>query len=548
MFKSKVLIIAVFLLAFILRFWGLGVVPSGFDADEAAFGYNSYSLLKTGKDEYGKVLPLSLKSFGEYKPALYSYFTIPFIQTFDLNPFSARTASALFGFLTVVLFYFFVLKVSANKKVALFSSLVLATSPWHINLSRTVSEVILALFFNILLLYSLFLFREVRNKKWLIIAIVAALLSILSYTASRFFTPLLILLFFILLRNKENLKEFIRPYRLLIFLILGAVVFYTFIDSANRIKQISVFETPQTRLVLEEQIRENRNTPVTVTRAFHNKVVNYSRTIAENYAKYFTFDFLFLNGGLPQRMKIPDSGLFYFWQLPFILFGIYLVFKKRDQIGLFMTAWWLLSLIPVSMTFDEVPNVYRSAISLPPILYICALGFVGFYSNLSTIKKALLVFIVIISVWEISYYELQYLRQDVHRPWYRGYAYKELVQDINKDYEKYDKFIITKAHSSPYIYLLFYSKYDPKKYQAMGSPRDIVAYGGFDKYLFSEHDCPSFSFPRKKLGKDGTFLFVDNGNCADHTDSYIKDPVKLIKVIYWKDNTKALKLLEYKPL
>jgi len=547
MFKNKV-VIAVFLFAIILRFWGLGVIPSGFDADEAAFGYNSYSILKTGADEYGKFFPLSLKSFGEYKPALYSYLSIPFVWAFDLSPFSVRFVSALFGSLTVIFFYFFVSKITKDNKLALVAALLLAILPWHINLSRTVSEVILSLFFNIVLLYSLFVFKETNNKKWLVVVLLATLLSILSYTASRFFTPLLILLFLLFLRNKENLKVFIKPYKWLIFLTLTIVVFYTFIDSANRIKQISIFETPQTKLVLEEQIRENEGTPVLLTRAFHNKVINYSRTIIENYASYFTLDYLFLKGGQPQRMRIPDAGLFYLWQLPFILFGLYLAFKNKNRIALLMLSWWFISLIPVALTFDEIPNVYRSAIILLPILYICSLGLINFFNDRSDIRKIVFGVLIIVSVWEFFYFVMQYYRQEVHRPWYRGYAYKELVRDINKDYEKYEKIIITKAHSSPYIYLLFYSKYDPKKYQALGSPRDIVANGGFDKFLFSEHDCPSFSFPRKELGSSGTHLFIDNGNCESLDDLVYNQTTKLIKIVEWKDDSSAFKLLEYNPV
>lgn len=547
MFKNKILII-IFILALLLRFIGLGSFPSGFDADEAAFGYNTYSLIKTGGDEYGNILPLSLKSFGEYKPALYSYLSIPFVLVFDLNSLSVRFVSALFGSLTVVIFYLLAYRLSNNNKFALIASLILAISPWHINLSRTVSEVIISLFFNIALLYSLFNFRDTKKKKWLAIAALSIILSILSYTASRFFVPLLIFLFLFFSKDKDNLLNFAKPYKLLIFLTIGIVVFYTLLDSANRIKQISIFETPQTKLILEEQIRENQGTPIFLIRAFHNKIVNYSRTIVENYANYFTLDYLFLEGGQPQRMKIPDAGLFYLWQLPFLIFGLYLVLRNRDKIGLFMLLWWLISLIPVSFTFDEIPNVYRSAIIIIPVVYILSLGIFYFYRIRPSFKSVIFTGLILLAIWELLYYGMQYLRQDMHRPWYRGYAYKELVDNLNKDYDRYEKFVITKANSSPYIYILFYSKYDPKKYQKLGSPRDIVANGGFDKFLFSEHDCPSSSFPKNKLQNLENILFIDNGSCKLLDDVAYRKTTKLIKVIDWKDGTDAFKLLEHKPL
>ncbi|MGH7202986.1 MAG: hypothetical protein ACREHC_00910 [Candidatus Levyibacteriota bacterium] len=66
------------------------VYPPCFNADEAAFGYNAYAIVKTGADDYGTFLPLRLKSFGDYKMPLYSYLSVPFVGIFGLNEFSTR--------------------------------------------------------------------------------------------------------------------------------------------------------------------------------------------------------------------------------------------------------------------------------------------------------------------------------------------------------------------------------------------------------------------------------------------------------------------------
>lgn len=70
--KTLYLFLIIFL-AFSLRFYKLGSVPAGFFSDEAAVGYNAYSLLKTGKDEFGKPWPFLFISFGEGKLPLYIY-------------------------------------------------------------------------------------------------------------------------------------------------------------------------------------------------------------------------------------------------------------------------------------------------------------------------------------------------------------------------------------------------------------------------------------------------------------------------------------------
>lgn len=107
--------------AVFLRFWQLGQIPEGFVADEAAYGYNAYSILKTGKDEYGEPFPLVLKSFGDYKAGVYSYLTIPFIYFHGLNEWSVRAPSAVFGVLFVLLTYLLAYRLSKNRTIALLS-------------------------------------------------------------------------------------------------------------------------------------------------------------------------------------------------------------------------------------------------------------------------------------------------------------------------------------------------------------------------------------------------------------------------------------------
>ncbi len=63
---KKFLLIIILIIAAFLRLWRLESIPPSLTPDEAALGYNAYSVLKTGKDEYGKVLPIIFKSFGDY--------------------------------------------------------------------------------------------------------------------------------------------------------------------------------------------------------------------------------------------------------------------------------------------------------------------------------------------------------------------------------------------------------------------------------------------------------------------------------------------------
>jgi len=153
--KNTLIFIAIIILGFVLRFYRLGSLPS-LNADEAAIGYNVFSLIETGKDEHGNVWPLQFQSFNDYKPGGFFYVVLPFVKLFGLNVWAVRIPGALLGGLTVVVLYFFVKKVFLDQKLALIASFLLAISPWHIHFSRGAWEVNAASFMILVGLWLLF--------------------------------------------------------------------------------------------------------------------------------------------------------------------------------------------------------------------------------------------------------------------------------------------------------------------------------------------------------------------------------------------------------
>src|SRR4030043_2030959 len=120
----------ILVLAFFLRFYKLGEVPISLDWDENSNAYNAYSILKTGRDEYGNFLPLTNRSFDDYKPPLYMYLNVPSVAIFGLTPFAARLPSAIFGFLTVPLVYLLAKKLFEKQNIAILAAFFLAFSLW----------------------------------------------------------------------------------------------------------------------------------------------------------------------------------------------------------------------------------------------------------------------------------------------------------------------------------------------------------------------------------------------------------------------------------
>src|SRR4030042_5000305 len=171
--NKKILLILI--LAFFLRFYSFPSIPLGFSPDEASFGYDAYSLLKTGKDQWGHKLPLVLESFGDFKSPLYTYMAIPFISIIGLTKFAVRLPNALLGTAAVYVTYLLVKTIKnyfdkkleiGNWKLETYASLLLAISPWHIMMSRGAFEANLTTFFLPLGMY-LFLIG-LKNHKYLV--------------------------------------------------------------------------------------------------------------------------------------------------------------------------------------------------------------------------------------------------------------------------------------------------------------------------------------------------------------------------------------------
>ena len=132
------------LVAVLLRFSFFGVVPPALNWDEASLGYNAFSILKTGHDEWGRFMPLTFEAFGDYKLPVYIYSAVPFVGILGLNEWAVRLPSMLAGVLSVLLIYWIILIESRNQTWAVTSALLLAVSPWATFLSRIALEANLA--------------------------------------------------------------------------------------------------------------------------------------------------------------------------------------------------------------------------------------------------------------------------------------------------------------------------------------------------------------------------------------------------------------------
>jgi len=96
-------IIGLLSLGLFLRAYRVTASPPSLYWEEAALGYDAYSILQTGKDHHGSAWPImAFESFGDWKPSFYFYTVVPFIKLLGLNVWAIRLPSALAGVFTVL--------------------------------------------------------------------------------------------------------------------------------------------------------------------------------------------------------------------------------------------------------------------------------------------------------------------------------------------------------------------------------------------------------------------------------------------------------------
>lgn len=549
-YSTSIFLALILFLATFIRFYKLSEFPVGFHGDEASLAYNAYSILLTGRDENRDFLPIHSYISRTYRPIGYTYLTIPSVLLFGLNEFSARFAGALFGILTVGAVYFLSLSLFNKKSTALVTALLLAVNPWHVGLSRASAESLAALFFVVVGFICVIKLIQDKHRPILfsVFAILSFVASFATYPAPRVFVPtllfVLIPLVFFYHRKKIKIILFlgIATFCMSAFFILGTK------GGLVKFNDVGILSYELPKALLLEDIREDGTvfTPPLISRVFHNKVTAYGRFFIKEYMQYFSFNSLVGGEILPMRYRIHEIGLIYIVDMAFLLLGIYSVFRYRAFGLVFALCWIIIGPFASALTWEDTPNVLRSLPLVVGLILLSAYGATHIPKQLiknKSYRTFLYAGIVLVYGYCIlTYFHQYYVHGLRHRPWYRDYGFKELIQ-FTESKPEYKKVYVTKATAGPYIHFLFYLKFDPKIYQQTNSVRDDD-YKGFGKYIFVPDECPDPAEYRKRGILDNTandnILFIANGTCNTPLS------VNELKVIVRPDDTPVFRVWEAK--
>ena len=539
---SYLILFIILALSLFLRFYKLNVNPPSLDWDEASLGYNAYSILKTGADEYGNKLPISIRSFDDYKPAAYVYLAVPSIAVFGLNETGVRFPSALFGFLSVIVIYFLVKEIfnhwedDRKEKLALIAAFFWGVSPWSLQFSRAAFEANVGLFF-FLLGFFLFL-KSIRSPKMVFLSVISFAVSLYSYHSFRLIVPLFAVACLIYFWKEiwENKKYYIVG--AIFALILAVPVFFSFVGpsgSASRLSMVSLFADTSVIANSTKEVQRDLQNKDFIGSLFDNRRLAYSLAVAKSYFDQWNPDFLFFHGDSGVQHHAVNMGMLYLWDFPFILIGLYALFKRRTKRIWLLLIVFLLAPLPAAISTGS-PHPVRAIAMAPEFSIFAASGvYYLFFQEKAVRNKILLGIVSLLFIFNFAYYLHQYyVNTPVEYGYFWQYGNKEAILDAKSLEDKYSKIIFTYAYDQPYIYYLFYNKIDPAWYQQNWN------YLGTGQVERMRRVIGKYEFRDINWGQDKT---LRNTLLIGSPQEIPANAPGLIKTIYYLDGTVAYRIV-----
>ena len=524
--KQTLLLGLIILIAIFFRFYRLGMVPPSPSLDEVSIGWNSYSILETGRDEYGTKLPILLRAYDDWRPALYVYLVIPFIKILGLSVTAVRLPSVLLSLITVFATYFLVQELFKNSKnkvnYSLVAAFLLAISPWHIYISRLGHEVNAGLTFSIL---AIFFFLKGVHRKKLIFFISSAIffaLSFYSYQSQKIFGPLIILSLGLIYRKQLwQLKKEVIVAGLVGLLLLIPIIKVSFTPEAMiRFQGTSIFvNQPELSQRTAERIARDYQQGNILGLILDSRRVAMGLVVLRAYLSHFDLTWLLFNSGA-ENHKVPSLGLFYLWELPLLLIGGYQLatgrFSQKSKLLIF--SWLFIAPLSASITTDA-PHAMRTFNVLPIPQILTAIGMMTIMKRIK-LKPWLIALVIIFLFFSLCYLYHNYF---VNFPYEQSdsfqYPLAQAIKYVLPIEDQYQKIVISNQNHGyqSYMFYLFFSQYGPKLYLNQGG----TISGGYNKtHQFGKYEFRPIEWGREI--KEGV-LYMGNFNDFPETITPLRE-------------------------
>ena len=471
--KKKLILFFLFTVSFLVRVYQLDQLPSILNRDEAALAYNASLLKETGRDEWGKLWPLSLESFGDYKLPGYVYSLVGLFKFLPQEDWVVRLPSAIAGSVLILLAFFFAKAIGFRDPWAWLFTVLIATTPVFFFYSRIAFEANLAL--TLFVSGLVLLLSKANGKKRLIfdlISVLLILLSVLTYN-----TPLLLLPFIlpilIWLRGLKSWKEWLIP--TISLCLITVIMGYQLLSLSSQKSGITIF---QDETVWINSVNYRQQFPGAWQTVLGNKYVYYSYLVSQNYVRSFSSAFLVAGHGGHPWHSLPNHGhlleVVYFFGIIGILTIIFELllaiksskFPKKIRTDASLLYLLLVSLLPAVVTVDA-PHATRSLLFFFLFNFFTLFGLKKSYHFIrdhTQIKKNALFITFSILLVSLSlryfrdYFVTYFYQQQSLKP-----GFEEIMLEVDQQYLD-QKIAVIDQEGYHYVLLAWYLKISPEHF------------------------------------------------------------------------------------
>ena len=306
-----------------------------------------------------------------------------------------------------------------------------------------------------------------------------------------------------------------------IIILLPVIPFFLTPQAGLRYREVNIFSDPE--IVIRANQEMANDNWAWWSRIIHNRRWGYTRSFIRHYLDHFNPSFLFIKGDGNPKFSTQDVGQLFLWELPFLIWGVLLLLRKKMRHWWLIPFWLLIGIAPAA-TARETPHALRIETTLPTWQILTALGVAGFleWMKKKKIKKLLESSVIILTflllLLNFVYFQHIYWRHypiDYSNEWQHGY--KSAIEFIKTVEDQYDEIWFTDKLGRPYVYFLFYLRENPQKFwQEAKIEREVFGFvkvRSFDKYYF---------FDEIDFEREGKVLYVDKADSVPERAKVIR--------------------------
>jgi len=516
-------VLALFVLAIGVRVYQFGLVPGGFNQDEAMSAYDAYLLARYGMDRIGMRLPIHFNAWGfGNQSAFMLYAMVPFYWLFGLSVVTARMPVLLFSLIGLYTMYLFTEDAFGKRWMSVAVLAVGAINPWHIMQSRWALDC--NMFPHVMMIGCWLLYRglegvethanssywppkpdespvkkRINYNSWLAASMVFFAICLYSYGIALYTVPVFLLAMTIYLLVVDRRLFFIP-------LLISLGVFLVVAWPILAMVFINYFERP-TFSALGFTI------PFFYTNRMDELLFfgSYPREQLMHNTRSLT-RILLQQDDAPWN-TVPGYGTLFIWSIPFTSLGLFSAFGFKKSMGKVILLFWLAMAIFAGLVVRGA-NVNRVNIIFYPLIILMGIGMYEavMLAKMFRTKLAVAALLIVISAASFTFFARTYFGDHadrLERNFFGGFFHSITYAQE----QGYDRLYVTAQTAGRYqwqlteVLLLFGARVDPTLFFDTYNFRDIYRIRSFDSipyrydtqdirvlYIFSAYEQQHFPY------------------------------------------------------